>query len=345
MKYPKSELYFLYAFLLVVFITTFFIFRPFIYTLILAGVVAVVFDSIHTKISKITRGKGNLSALIATLFVLLVVILPIGYIGAQILQETSQLYTSIVGNDVNGNVSIRVSNGLQAFLRSLPVPIELSSDFNQYIRQSLNFLLSNLGPLFTNVTKVIVNIFIFLLALFYLFKDGEKLKAMLVEFSPLQDIHDEKILNKVVVAINSVIKGSLFIAIIQGVLTALGFYIFGVPNYTLWGTVAIVAALIPSFGTSLVFIPAVIYLYFTSNIVSVFGLIAWGIAAVGLIDNFLGPKLVGRGILIHPFLILLSIVGGMILFGPLGFLLGPVVLSLSFVLLDIHNSIKGKYTE
>ena len=132
-------------------------------------------------------------------------------------------------------------------------------------------------------------------------------------------------------------------ALIQGILTAVGFALFGVPNPTLWGSVAAIAALVPSVGTALVLFPAILFLYWSGAALSALGLLLWGATAVGLIDNFLGPKLAGRGMRLHPFLILLSILGGIALFGPIGFLLGPLVLSMLFVLLEIYSVINKEH--
>src|SRR6185295_6432156 len=121
--------------------------------------------------------------------------------------------------------------------------------------------------------------------------------------SPLADNYDEKIFKKLKQAIRSVVVGSLVVGVIQGTLTGLGFFIFGVPNPALWGSIAVVAALIPGIGTSLVLIPGILYLFFVSTHLHALGLLIWGILAVGLIDNLLGPMLVNRGVHIHPFLI------------------------------------------
>jgi len=184
--------------------------------------------------------------------------------------------------------------------------------------------------------------FIFLVALYYLLKDGQKLKVAIIALSPLSDTDDETISQKLRGAINAVMKGSLLIAFIQGVLTSAGFAIFGVPNAILWGSVAVIAALIPGIGTALVLIPAILFLFITGEMFSGVGLIVWGVVAVGLVDNFLGPKLVGHGMQLHPLIILLSVFGGIGFFGPIGFLLGPLAISLLFVLIDIYFSLKTR---
>ena len=130
----------------------------------------------------------------------------------------------------------------------------------------------------------------------------------------------------------------MLVALIQGCLTGVGLWLFGFENTFIWGVLAAFGALIPSVGTTLVLVPAVLYLFFTGDTVAALGLIAWGVVAVGTIDNILGPYLMGRGNSIHPLLVLLSVLGGISVFGFIGFLLGPIVVSLFLVLLELYSS-------
>ncbi|KKR31724.1 MAG: hypothetical protein A2860_01145 [Candidatus Levybacteria bacterium RIFCSPHIGHO2_01_FULL_37_33] len=342
MKHSKTELYFLITLLSGIFILSFFIFKPFIFALILAIVFATVFDPIHKKALIITRERKGLAALLTTFFVLVVVVVPLIFLGIQVFQEATELYSFLIENSGEVDISSNASLAIQNLTSFSPARVN-SLDVNLYLKQGLNWLLQHLGPLFAGFAKVIISIFIFLFALYYLFKDGHKLKKTVIALSPLQDIHDETIFNKIAIAINSVVRGNLTIAVIQGILTAVGFTIFGVPNPFLWGSVAAISALVPSIGTALVLLPAILFLYFSGETFSALGLFLWGMMAVGLIDNFLGPKLVERGMRLHPFLILLSIFGGISFFGPLGFLLGPLVLSLLFALLEIYSAISKEH--
>jgi predicted PurR-regulated permease PerM len=117
-----------------------------------------------------------------------------------------------------------------------------------------------------------------------------------------------------------------------------------VPSALLWGGVTVIAALVPGVGTSLVIIPGVLYLFFTGDTTHAVGLLFWGVACVGLIDNILGPKLIEKNINIHPLLILLSVLGGIAFFGVIGFILGPIVLSFLFTLFQIYKPIILKET-
>ncbi len=338
MNDSKTQFYFLLAILAGTSLIVFFIFRPFLYALILAAVFTVVFQPLHQKMLSYTRHRHGVAALCTTAIIIIVILTPFIFLGTQIFHEAQQLYSSLADNGGKETI-LNIFNGLvSSFQGFFPTTSAFSISPDQYLKQGLGWLLQNLGAIFSNFTKILISSFIFLIALYYLLKDGHTLKKKIIALSPLTDTNDEAIFKKLELAVNSVIKGNLTIAFIQGVLTAVGFAIFGVPNAVLWGTVTAVAALIPGIGTALVLIPAIIFLFLSGNTLSALGLLAWGVTAVGLIDNFLGPKLVGRGMQMHPLIVFLSVIGGIIFFGPIGFLLGPLTASLLFALLDIYSS-------
>jgi predicted PurR-regulated permease PerM len=138
--------------------------------------------------------------------------------------------------------------------------------------------------------------------------------------------------------IHSIFLGSLVVGILEGVSTGLAFTAFGIPAPALWGTVAAVASLVPGFGTSLVILPGVAYLVITGEYAYAFGLLAWGYIAIILLDHSLGPVLVNKGVHVHPFLVLLSVLGGLLTFGVIGLFLGPLILVFLFTLLDIYKA-------
>jgi predicted PurR-regulated permease PerM len=311
-----------------------FIFKPFIAPLVLAISFAVVFRPLYKYMLKRLKGAKSLASLLTLFIIIMLVLVPLAFLGTLLFSEARDLYyATISGGGSVGALSTMVNN-LENYLHGF-VP-ELSIDISQYAQAGLEWILGNLGSLFSGFITVAVDLFIMLIALFYLFRDGDKLKSSFVTLSPLVNEYDEQIFKKMAIAINSVIKGSLVIALVQGVLAGLGMLIFGVANPIIWGALATISGLIPGIGTALVLIPAVGYLVFVGNMAGAIGLTIWGIVVVGLVDNFLAPNLINRGIKIHPMLILISVLGGILLFGPIGFLLGPLVLALFFALLDIY---------
>lgn len=343
MKHYKSELYFLLVLLMGVMFLSFFIFKPFLYVTLLAIFVATVFYPFYEKILVWTHNSRGLAALLTIFLIVIILILPVTFLATQTLQEATQLYQYLLSDEGVTAFSASMDGVLEMIGKFVPVPAGSSLDIHYYMKQGLDWLLPRLSTFLSDVALLIVNIFIFLIALYYLFKDGPNLKKTIIRISPLQDTHDKEIFSRLTLAINAVAKGNLIIALIQGGMAALGFYIFGVPSPVLWGAMAAIAAVIPGFGTALVIAPAILYLIFNGETSSAIGLFVWGLTAVGLIDNLLGPKLVERGMKIHPFLILLSILGGLALFGPLGFLFGPLVLSLLFALSEIYSEMHREH--
>lgn len=329
----KFQIYFFVVLFLAVLLLTFFIFLPFLIPLSIAAALAVLCQPFYKRVMRLIGNRKGLAALLTIAVVVIVVLTPLTLIGLVVFSEAREFSAQISNG---GNDSI---NRLQVFIEERAVRFfpEFSLNFNEYARHGVNWLIQNLGIIFSGIAQVLLGFFLGLMAFYYLLKDGRKLVQALIMLSPLPDVYDREILTKLEDAINSVIRGSLVIAVIQGILTGVGLAIFGVPNPALLGSIAAITALIPGIGTSLVLVPAIIFLFVIGSIGPGIGLLVWGMIAVGLVDNVLGPKLMRRGIRIHPFLILLSVIGGLGFFGPIGFLLGPLILSLLFVLIEIYR--------
>jgi predicted PurR-regulated permease PerM len=329
--------YFLLVLIIGALILAYFIFSPFLKAFIMAVVFAVIFNGVHRKIHSILKNREALSAFISSVFIIVCLFVPLFILGSQLFYESKQLYSSLSAQETK-SVLLNVQNTILKEINVIMPNLDIVSlDIDNYIKQGANWLSQNLGALFSNLTKFFVDFLFFTIALYYLFKDGDKFKRIMVFLSPLSDSDDQTILNKLEKVINSVVKGNLTIALIQGVVTACGLAIFGVPNFVLWGTVAAISALIPTVGTSIVLIPAIVYLFISGEMFSAIGLIIWGALAVGMIDNLLGPKLIGKGARMHPLVVLFSVLGGLSMFGPLGFILGPLVVGFLFALLDIYT--------
>ena len=176
-----------------------------------------------------------------------------------------------------------------------------------------------------------------LISLYFFLKDGAGFKEWIIVLSPLDDKYDKEIFKRMRSAVSAVFVGSLLIALVQGILVGLGLAIVGVPNYILWAFVAALSALLPGIGTGLVTIPAILYLYVLGDVFQAVFLAVWSVALVSLIDNVLLPVFYSRGTEVHPLAILFTVLGGLIVFGPVGFLLGPIALSIFLALVDIYQ--------
>lgn len=346
MQSEKLRPYFLMIVLGVAIVLTALIFLPFLKPLALAAVFAVVLQGLYRRISKLLGGWPSTAALLTVIVSVLLILLPLSLVAVLVGNEAKDVYFSLEQGSGRSTISeafLRVDEsfggkipGLGEFAR------DVSANVDTYTKEALQWITAHAGDIFSSISSLLLSSFIFFIALYYLLRDGTHVRQMLIELSPLSDRDDEGVFDRLELAVNSVIKGNLTIALVQGVLTTIGFTLFGVPSAVLWGTVAAVAALIPGIGTALVFIPAVAFLFFTGETPLAIGLFAWGTFGVGLVDNFLGPKLIGRGTQLHPLLVLLSVIGGIIFFGPIGIFLGPLSLSLLFALLSIYADLSRK---
>ncbi|KKW20003.1 MAG: hypothetical protein UY63_C0003G0016 [Parcubacteria group bacterium GW2011_GWA2_51_10] len=337
----KLQPYFLLALLVGALVLTYVIYRPFLAALALAAVLSVIVSPLYQRILRAIPTRDGLAALATVAISVILILVPISFLVSRIAIESEQLYVSLTlleGRAYLDATLTSLDRTLGTYIPGLSGFSETASaDIENYARQGLAWLLRESGRIFSSIAALALNFFIFFIALFYFLRDGGKFKRKVIEFSPLPDSADEKIAQRLEAAIHSVVKGNLAIALIQGVLAAVGFAIFGVPHSILWGTIAAVAALIPGIGTALVIIPAIIFLFVTGSTGAALGLLVWGLLAVGLVDNFLGPKLIGHGMQLHPLLVLLAVLGGILFFGPLGIFLGPLTLSLLFALLSVYS--------
>lgn len=341
----NSSHHFFAGLLLAVFVLAGLIFLPFLTPIVIALTLSVIFSPLHRWISKVffkNKERSTFSALISLLIVALIVVIPALFIVGKLYAEVQDMYFYLTEEAGRSNV-INLLNSVSSFFSKTffdiyPAYTFESLNITDYLQNGLEWAFSHLDTLFTSISGVLLGAFVSFFSLFYFFRDGRELKKQLIAISPLGDADDERIMNRLEQAVYSIVAGSLIVGVIQGILTGIGFGIFGVPSPAIWGSIAAVAALIPGVGTSLVIVPAIIYLFVNGSMVHAIGLTVWGLLAVGLIDNLLGPILVNRGIKIHPLLVLLSVLGGLIFFGPIGFILGPLVLAFLSALLEIYRT-------
>ncbi len=316
--------------LISILVLSFLIFRPFITVIVISLTLSILLEPVYKWILKYVGNSRIAASIITVILTVVILLVPLFFLGRQVFIEARSTYITIS----NGDVSFGTDFLQEKVNETFPT---VNVNVRRYVSDFSNWFFSNLGSFFSGTLDIALKTFLVIVSLFYFLKDGAKFKKVFIHLSPLPDEYDEKILTTLERSIKSVVRGSFLIAIIQGILSGIGFYVFGLPNPALWGMVAAISALVPAFGTSLVLIPAIIYTFFTGTVGASIGLLLWSTLLVGMIDNFLSPKLIERGINIHPLFILFSVIGGVAFFGPGGFLLGPLVLSLLFTLFEIYD--------
>jgi predicted PurR-regulated permease PerM len=320
-----------------------YVFLPFLTPLVLAGAVSVIIYPVY----RFLRGehpknlRKNLSAFITVLVAVVLIVVPSFLLVSNMYSETQTLYGLLTDEQNRGEVITLLNDTSQKLsdlaFGAFPAYSFDSLNLTEYIKSALEWTFSNLDSVFTGIAHVVAYVVVFLLALFYFLRDGKELKRRLLNWNSVLENNEVFITRTVVRSIRSVFAGSIAVSIIDGILIGLGLLVFGIPAPSLWGTIAAVAALIPSLGTSLVILPSVGYLLLTHNYAYAVGLFVWCYLAVFIVDHTFGPYLMNRGMKIHPFLILLSVLGGIILFGPIGLFLGPVILAIMIALIEVYR--------
>lgn len=330
----KMQLYFFLGLFGIVTLLLIGVLFPFISVLAIAAALAVVFNPIFKWFKARLFNSDFAGALATVIFVLLVVFVPLSILGASVFNEASNVYDSF------SKVDYTMLDNAEDFLSKFVPNVDLRAS----LQEALSGFTGSIGSIFSFTAQAILYFSLGVIALYYFLKEGDKFLDILLRLSPLGVDHDNKILSKMGKAINSIFRGSLIVAIVQAILTGVGFWIFGVPNPALWGSITVIIALVPIVGTGLITIPGVIYLLLFGSPIAAIGLLAWGILSVGLADDFIRPILIGRGVDIHPYLIILSVLGGISFFGIAGFLLGPLILSLFFALSELYDPIVSNQT-
>jgi len=345
MDHKKIRISFFIILLIIAVVGVGLLFLPYMGPLIFAAILAVVFQPLYTQLLRhaFFKRRPSLASILVVLTVTVIIILPLSILTLLLITETSDLYTKVASNSdiykIISDVQVYILGKVGNF------PIDLGAAVKDYTKNLFSFIVKHIGSLFADVMGLIFSFFLTLFALYYLIKDGHKLNDILVNFSPLTIKDDKQIVDSLKIAFNSVIKGTILIALLQGLLEGIGLFIFGVPNPVLFGFMAVIASVIPMLGTIVITIPATIYLLLTGHTVAAVGILLWGVLLVGLIDNFVRPKLIENDTNLHPLLIFISIIGGLKLFGVLGFIFGPILLSLLFALLDIYKKTFKIYIE
>ncbi len=327
-----AEKYFFFGLLLTTLVFTFMIFRPFWVVLVLGACFSIVLYPIYEWL-RTRKLPSWLSSILTVLFFTILVCGPLLGLAVLVFNQSEDVFYVVVD-----------TNSLSPFLEKVEatvneiLPEGVDLNVKEKSAEFIAYIANNIANIFTTTLSAFFSFALMLLIIFYFLKDGARWKRYIVFLSPLSDRDDEKIISRLILSVNSVIKGTMLIALIQGLLMGLGLWIFNIPHPALWGTVAAVASLLPTIGTALVSVPAIMFLLSTGDTGNGVGLIIWSTMIVGMIDNFLSPMIVGSSMNIPPLLILFSVLGGIAFLGPVGILVGPLTVSFLYTLITIYRN-------
>jgi predicted PurR-regulated permease PerM len=307
---------------------------PFVITFLSSFIVYFLFRPLHRWFvsKKISHG---LSAGLTIIAVILVIVLPL-YFGSKLLiSEVSML--NINSDSFSKIASSSTFNSLNIFIQKLVPSFNLTEFLKNQLLLLGSFVQSVIVSAISNVARMVINLILFFFVLFYLFKDNEIVSKKSKYFLPFSDEHREIIYSEFKKITNSTVIATGGIGFLQGLLMAVGFWIFGIPSPVLWGFISMIFAMLPIVGISFIWIPATAYLFLVpQSFSSGIGLAIWGFIVTNSDYVFLRPYIQKRVGKLHPLISLIGIFIGLPVFGILGLILGPLMLSMLIVFAKIY---------
>lgn len=331
---------FLLALALGISILFFFVIRRFLLAVLLAAVFAgLAYPLYHWFLARMGR---HLAAAITLVILLVGVGLPVAAFLTLVATEAVQISQGVEAWFQEEGRMTQIENllGRVPFVdRFLPEGELIVEHIRAAAGSTGTFLMGTLAAATRGTLNFFLQLLVLFYALFYFLVDGPGILGSILRFIPLETEQKEELLERFLSVTRATLRGSLLIGLIQGSVAGLAFWVAGVPGPAFWGTVMVVLSIIPAVGAVIVWVPAVIYLVMAGQVAAGIGLLVWCGVAVGSIDNLLRPRLIGRDARMSDLLILLSTLGGIVLFGAVGFIVGPIVAALFVTIWHIYGEV------
>lgn len=342
MKDKILSKYFLIFLIILAVIACFLLFKPFLIEIIIAGVLVSVFYKPFTKLTKLFKGRQKIAAFLMSLFLLLIIIVPISTLIIQIGKKAPMAYTETIEF-----VNTTGDNFKNNFLSNFGIDLnnnKIESIVLNSVKKISDWLVSAVPLILKGTSNFIISLVLMLLTTFFFFIDGKKILAKLKLWSPLPNKYDLIIFKKFREISFSALVSTFVTAGIQGVIGIIGFLIVGVPAL-FPGLLLAFACLIPYFGGMLVYVPIGIYLILAGQIWQGIFILIWGAVIIGNADNIIRAYILHGTAKINPIFLIFALMGGIILFGFWGLVLGPLILSLVTTIFSIYELEYGKDLE
>ena len=324
-----------YVMLAVVTIAFIWLLIPYYAAVFWAVILATIFFPVHMRLAQLLGGRRSIAALLTVLLCICLVIVPALIIFVSLIQEGTSLYQRISSNEIDLNdYLVRIQNALPGFvdnwLNSLKLGgfAELRANISSGAVQASRSVAGSLLSFGQNTLHFFISFGIMLYLLFFLFRDGADLGRSIRHAIPLNDDYTRQFRDKFSAVVRATVKGNIIIAVIQGTIGGVAFWALGVEAALLWGVTMTFMSMLPAIGAALVWVPAAIWLALTGAWLKASILVLVGVFVIGLIDNLLRPPLVGQGTRLPDYVVLISTVGGISLFGINGFVIGPLIAAL-----------------
>jgi predicted PurR-regulated permease PerM len=318
--------------------------KPFYGAVLWAIVVAVLFAPVQRRLLRSMQGRPSLAAAVTVLIIIAIVLLPLAMIVASLAQEASSLFTKIQSGEYDfGGYLQRILDALPAWATGLLERLNLT-DFSALRERLTSGLVKGgqvLAPqalsLGVNTFEFVISLGIMLYLLFFLLRDGRAVAERIKDAIPLHRDQKAALFTRFADVVRATVKGGILVAIVQGALGGIAFWFLGIHAPLLWAVLMAFLSLIPAIGAALVWVPVAIYFLATGALWQGIGLILYGVLVIGLVDNLLRPFLIGKDTKLPDYVVLISTLGGIEVFGLNGFVIGPLFAAMFMVSWEIFS--------
>lgn len=319
---------------------------PFISILIMAAVVTGIFGPVYRFINGSGRVRPTLASLITCFLIFCILFIPIVFFVGILSKEAFDLYLTAKNAAINqqlkalmeGSVILERANNLLANFNFEITGEELNKYISEIAKFVGLFLYNQARAIASNTMAFVVNFFLMLLVIYYLLIDGKRLVSFIIDLSPLPSEQDEMLIDKFKDMAGAILIGNGLGGLIQGTLGGFVFSVFGLNSPFLWGVIMGLLAFLPIIGIGVVFIPTAIYLFLKGRVAASVFFVVFYVVLSGGVEYLFKPKLVGQRVKMHTLLVFLSIIGGLKLFGILGIIYGPLVITAFLTFTDIYRT-------
>jgi predicted PurR-regulated permease PerM len=318
---------------------------PFLQTLLIGAMLAGLLHPLYRWFVRLLRGREAIASLATLLILMLIIVGPLSALLGLVVSQAltvSEHAIPWLQESFGAATSFDVHQWLVAHFPLvadfIPSQQEILNSLGMAAKAAGAFLVGWASAFTAGTAGFLLHFFVMIYAMFFFLKDGRTILQRIFYYMPLSHEDELRMLERFVSVTRATIKGTLLIGLIQGSLAGIAFYFAGIDGAAFWGTVMVILSVIPGIGTALVWVPTVIYLFAIGKALAAILLAVWCAGVVGTVDNLLRPTLVGKDAEMPDLLILIGTLGGLFLFGPIGFIIGPVVCGLFLTALDIYGA-------
>lgn len=322
------------AILIVLLVLSFFLLKPIIMAMIIGMLLAFIFTPIYDFAFKYIKRK-NITTFLMCLLLIVIIVIPLWYIAPIAINQSIKFYMN--------SQDLDFVTPLKTFLPSLFQSEQFSNEIGQaihsFVTKTTSSLMNSMSDMILNFATLFLQLLVVFFTFFFVLRDKESLIEYIQSLLPFSKEVEKRLFKSSKDLTVSILYGQVLLGIVQGIIAGIGFFIFGVPSAILLTILAALAGIFPIVGTALVWIPVAIYLFIAGNTISALGVVMFGLIS-SVVEGLVKPVFISRRAKMNTALVLFGMVGGMLLFGILGVILGPLILAYLFIIIEAYRSKK-----